>query len=217
MSLYLISQEFKKGSGKDRKWFHLLKIGYTTEETKKRRYKAYELHAPSSEILFEIPGTRSDESALHSLFSKYNYGGEWFNYTEEIVNYFSARSITEEIPAPKELDGLIYWEDMQEVLPWLCGKYGVSEEYLKILFDFKEPNFLNNRPFILGGEVYANYLQLLDTIFRVIDGRKARSIKRLQDIKNDIDYLVYYKGYSLSDAIAETNKTLDKTHQSTNT
>ena len=72
----------------------LLKIGYTNN--KKERDKSYNSLNPKCQILCEIPGAdRDKEKALHDYFDCYRYKGkgksrEWFEYNEEIVDYFSA-------------------------------------------------------------------------------------------------------------------------------
>lgn len=70
----------------------LLKIGYTNN--KKERDKSYNSLNPKCQILYEIPGAdESKEKALHDYFDCYrykNYGREWFEYSDEIVEYFKA-------------------------------------------------------------------------------------------------------------------------------
>ena len=79
----------------------LLKIGYTGESSKKNRFATYKMHNPLSEVLFTIPeGTEKHEKALHYLFRKYlyqDYGNEWFNYNEEIINFFSTHTTRESL------------------------------------------------------------------------------------------------------------------------
>ena len=68
----------------------LLKIGYTKDRD--RRYKQYRGCNPLFQVLYEIPGAdESKEKALHDYFDCYrykNYGREWFEYSDEIVEYF---------------------------------------------------------------------------------------------------------------------------------
>ena len=70
----------------------LLKIGYTKDRD--RRYKQYRGCNPLFQVLYEIPGAdESKEKALHDYFDCYrykNYGREWFEYSDEIVEYFKA-------------------------------------------------------------------------------------------------------------------------------
>lgn len=89
--IYLIQVEYKTCT--------LLKIGYTKDSNKDKRFIAYKLHNPLSEILFTIPGgTEKHEKSLHLLFRQYlypDYGNEWFVYNEEIIKFFQTH-ITKE-------------------------------------------------------------------------------------------------------------------------
>lgn len=89
--IYLIQIEYKTCT--------LLKIGYTKDSNKDKRFIAYKLHNPLSEILFTIPGgTEKHEKSLHLLFRQYlypDYGNEWFVYNEEIIKFFQTH-ITKE-------------------------------------------------------------------------------------------------------------------------
>ena len=84
--IYVIKVEYKD--------IDLLKIGYTKDENKDTRYSQYKMHNPLYQVIYEIPGAgRDKEKALHDYFSCYRYKGkgrEWFEYNEEIVDYFSA-------------------------------------------------------------------------------------------------------------------------------
>lgn len=63
------------------------KIGYTNNPDK--RLSALQTGNPYSlELMAVIEGTSSDESMLHSKFMNYRLNGEWFNYCEDIKNYF---------------------------------------------------------------------------------------------------------------------------------
>ena len=89
--IYLIQVEYKTCT--------LLKIGYTKDSNKDKRFIAYKLHNPLSEILFTISGgTEKHEKSLHLLFRQYlypDYGNEWFVYNEEIIKFFQTH-ITKE-------------------------------------------------------------------------------------------------------------------------
>ena len=89
--IYLIQVEYKTCT--------LLKIGYTKDSNKDKRFIAYKLHNPLSEILFTITGgTEKNEKSLHTLFMQYlypDYGNEWFVYNEQIIKFFQTH-ITKE-------------------------------------------------------------------------------------------------------------------------
>lgn len=88
--IYLIKSS---GYDENENLIHLLKIGYTEDSRKEGRFNAYKLHNPTCKILFEIPElTENDEKNIQYKFRKYlytDYGREWFEYNDEIVNFFN--------------------------------------------------------------------------------------------------------------------------------
>lgn len=86
--IYLIKSA---GYGKDNNYIDLLKIGYTEDTKKEGRFNAYKLHNPTCKILYELPElTEEDEKNIQYKFRKYlyiDYGREWFEYNDEIVNF----------------------------------------------------------------------------------------------------------------------------------
>lgn len=87
--IYLI-----KSAGYNEKgdFIHLLKIGYTEDNNKDKRFQLYKLHNPTCKVLYEIPNLPEDiEKRIQYKFRglKYNeYGNEWFYYSEDIINFF---------------------------------------------------------------------------------------------------------------------------------
>ena len=84
--------------------FFLLKIGYTEDNRKEVRYTIYRLHNPTFQVLYEIPGATEDhEKRVQYKFRNLlfpDYGREWFEYSEEIIEFFK------EIKSLEELDNL---------------------------------------------------------------------------------------------------------------
>lgn len=185
----------------------ILKIGYTSEKNRKQRFKAYELHNPGCKILSIIRGTRSDEKALHEYFKDLHWRGEWFKYDSRIIEYFKDRECGLKLPVPTITNNRIYWKDMNEVKLWLMGKYDIREAYIKELFGFPDPTLLEPEPSIRADE-YEIFLDLLDSVFKAYDNRKARSLCCIREVKNKIQSLVFSKGLVLKNAILEVNKTL---------
>lgn len=87
--IYLIRSA---GYGDDNKYIDLLKIGYTDESVKDKRYISYKLHNPTCKVLYEIlGGTEDQEKRIQYKFKDLlypNYGREWFYYSEEIIDFF---------------------------------------------------------------------------------------------------------------------------------
>ena len=87
--IYLIKSA---GYGDDNRYIDLLKIGYTDENAKDKRFNLYKLHNPTCKVLYEISnGTEDHEKRIQYKFKDLlypNYGREWFYYSEEIIDFF---------------------------------------------------------------------------------------------------------------------------------
>ena len=87
--IYLIKSA---GYDENENLIHFLKIGYTEDSSKDKRFSQYKLHNPTCKILYEIPDLPEDiEKKIQYKFRglKYNgYGNEWFYYSEDIINFF---------------------------------------------------------------------------------------------------------------------------------
>lgn len=96
--IYLIKSA---GYDENENLIHLLKIGYTEDNNRDRRFNAYKLHNPTCKILYELPElTEEDEKNIQYKFRKYlyiDYGREWFEYNDEIVNFFKNPEVVKNI------------------------------------------------------------------------------------------------------------------------
>lgn len=79
---------------KDRGYFQILKIGYTSWEKEgySRREGSYKSHNPTSEMLIKIPGMGQEvEVGLHEKFKAHRYSGdEWYEFVPEIIDFFKS-------------------------------------------------------------------------------------------------------------------------------
>ena len=70
----------------------LLKIGYTEDSNKDKRFTLYKLHNPGYKLLYEILGYDEDiEKRIQYKFRNLlysEYGREWFYYSDDIINFF---------------------------------------------------------------------------------------------------------------------------------
>lgn len=88
--IYLIETTYYNKETKE--ILDLLKIGYTEDDNKDKRFTLYKLHNPGYKLLYEISGYDEDiEKRIQYkfrdlLYSK--YGREWFYYSDDIVNFF---------------------------------------------------------------------------------------------------------------------------------
>lgn len=106
MIYVILSSGFKKDS--DTEFIKLLKIGYTNDDKKDRRYYQYISHNPTIKVLYEISeGTKETEDLLHAHFSKYRYseyGKEWFEFDKEIVEFFETNKTEDDLLKAVDLD-----------------------------------------------------------------------------------------------------------------
>lgn len=88
--IYLIETTYYNKDTKE--VLDLLKIGYTGDSKKDKRFMAYRMHNPGHKLLYEVLGYDEDiEKRIQYKFRglKYNgYGNEWFYYSEDIINFF---------------------------------------------------------------------------------------------------------------------------------
>ena len=75
-----------------------IKIGYTEDKNFNIRMQSYKTHYPFYELLYTIPDcTEDDEKKLHYYFRKYNKETEWFEESEEIIEFFNTHKTKESI------------------------------------------------------------------------------------------------------------------------
>lgn len=88
--IYLIETTYYNKETK--KVLDLLKIGYTEDSNKDKRFTLYKLHNPGYKLLYEILGYDEDiEKRIQYKFRNLlysEYGREWFYYSDDIINFF---------------------------------------------------------------------------------------------------------------------------------
>lgn len=67
-----------------------VKIGLS-QDFRKRRISIQQYLPLKLETYLVIPGTRTDEQALHDKFAKYRLHGEWFLFADEIADWVEAQ------------------------------------------------------------------------------------------------------------------------------
>ena len=92
-------------------YFPLLKIGYTKDIDS--RFDTYLLHNPGCKLLGKREGDTELESFFHSYYSKYKYPnrGEWFYYSQEIIDNFQTLEVGDKYLTKEE-----YIEGLREFL-----------------------------------------------------------------------------------------------------
>ena len=140
--IYLISVEYRYET--------LLKIGYTADKNSKKRFDTYKMHNPKSVVLFTIPGgTEKHEKAIHNKFRSFlysDYGNEWFNFDQSIINFFTIHTTKESLENDlieittvdsKDIPGL-HKEINRLVNRWLCLESDTPEKLYKNYYRIKQ-------------------------------------------------------------------------------
>ena len=90
--IYLIETTYYNKETKEVLDLDLLKIGYTEDSNKDKRFTLYKLHNPGYKLLYEILGYDEDiEKRIQYKFRNLlysEYGREWFYYSDDIINFF---------------------------------------------------------------------------------------------------------------------------------
>lgn len=134
--IYLIETTYYNKNTKE--ILDLLKIGYTEDNIKDRRFTAYKLHNPGFQLLYEIPGYNEDiERRIQYKFKDLmysEYGREWFYYSEEIINFFKEIDKIDLYSLPKNINPRfkIVVKKIRVILGYVL-QFDEIEEYLKKL------------------------------------------------------------------------------------
>ena len=97
--IYVIKSSAYKEGTNEKEYEDIIKIGYTGENSKKSRLDAYITENPTMRVLYLINnGTERDEKNLHYYFKRYRkYGNEWFEFNQEIINFFETHKTKESL------------------------------------------------------------------------------------------------------------------------
>ena len=98
--IYLImSSAMKEDEKGNLEYFRILKIGYTDDNHKDRRFDQYYLHNPTCKVLKTIPNaTQEQESRVQYNFRDLLYTrNEWFKYDQSIIDFFNNIKSLEEL------------------------------------------------------------------------------------------------------------------------
>lgn len=172
--IYLIKSA---GYDESENLIHLLKIGYTEDNNKDKRFQLYKLHNPTCKILYEIPDLSEDiEKRIQYKFRDLlylEYGREWFYHSEDIINFFKDIDNIDLESLPKnptrgDREFKKVKDECREVLSYFLNTRD-TENYLKnIIFDVKDQlsrdyvlEYLRKDPSI-GIEGVDKYLNMLE-------------------------------------------------------
>ena len=145
--LYLINETFFDKT--TREVIDLLKIGYTGDSGLDTRLSAYINHCPEAKLLFTIPGgDLKHESALLDKFRIHLYKGrEWFEYSDEIVDYFRYHTTLEslaDLGVSEKPGALEFKKEVTRVINLLLN-YKVSQGDITLEDGAKQLDNLVNR------------------------------------------------------------------------
>ena len=143
--IYLIETTYYNKNTKE--ILDLLKIGYTEDSNKDKRFTLYKLHNPGYKLLYEISGYDEDiEKRVQYKFRdlKYNeYGNEWFYYSDDIINFFKniVNVDLESLPKSPRRREVEFTNLKNEIIDIIKYLFLTKEEYM---------NYLENLITILG-------------------------------------------------------------------
>lgn len=176
--IYLIKSA---GYDENENLIHLLKIGYTEDNNRDRRFMSYKLHNPTCKILYEIPSLSEDiEKRIQYKFKDLlysEYGREWFYYSEDIINFFKDIDSIDLESLPKNpvrgsKDFKKIKNECREVLSYFFNSKD-TEDYLKNMISKVKDQL--TKDYVLeylrddssigpeGVDRYLNYLKCLET------------------------------------------------------
>jgi hypothetical protein len=176
--IYLIKSA---GYDENENLIHLLKIGYTEDNNRDRRFMSYKLHNPTCKILYEIPSLSEDiEKRIQYKFRDYKYkeyGNEWFYYNDDVINFFRDIDKVDLESLPKNpVRGSKEFKkiknECREVLSYFFNSKD-TEDYLKNIISKVKDQL--TRDYVLeylrddssigpeGVDRYLNYLKCLET------------------------------------------------------
>ena len=159
----------------------LLKIGYTEDSKKDKRFMAYRMHNPGYKLLYEVLGYSEDiEKRIQYKFKDLlysEYGREWFYYSEDIINFFKDIDSIDLKSLPKNpirgsKDFKKIKNECREVLSYFFNSKD-TEDYLKNIISKVKDQL--TRDYVLeylrddssigpeGVDRYLNYLKCLET------------------------------------------------------
>ncbi len=117
----------------------LLKIGYTEDNNKDKRFTLYKLHNPGFKLLYEILGYNEDiEKRIQYKFRDLlysEYGREWFYYSDDIINFFKDidNIDLESLPKSPRRREVEFTNLKNEVIDIIKYLFLTKEEYMNYL------------------------------------------------------------------------------------
>lgn len=161
----------------------ILKIGYTKDSSAQNRFSSYVNHNPTVEILFKIPNaTREQESLLHKYFKGFRiHGNEWYEYREEIINFFTSHTTKDSFVA--------FYKNIKQIRDTLVARFGIDYDMFIKTNEFSEEIFTFWRKLQVNysdkyvAEVFVKFLKdfrkdKIPKIFNVI-GCKRKEIRKI--------------------------------------
>ena len=209
--IYLIKSA---GYDENENLIHLLKIGYTEDNNRDRRFMSYKLHNPTCKILYEVPSLSEDiEKRIQYKFRNHkykDYGNEWFYYSDDIVNFF--RDIDKidleslpKSPMSEKRDYKRFRKMVKEFVPWITADIKDRDEYVKKIVDELGSN-LNSIQDILD-YVIKDYGE--DSISKYLEVTKRKEMKVYnEDLKTNNEVIEFINIYDTLTTIYDKLKML---------
>ena len=194
-----------------------LKIGYTQDNSGRKRLAAYVTHTPGFKVLYILPDLGEDfEEFLHTEFEEYNISGdlvcsgygesrEWFEYDQRIIDYFA------EIKEGKNLENVIMFSRFKKLVTTGHSKEGIKvvslfAEWEDLVLNEDKVNFyIQNKS---DPEIYSVVPKFYENLFDSAEGDVKTIVSALDcfDFINNSSFILSeklkkYTEYECSDKI----------------
>ena len=209
--IYLIKSA---GYDENENLIHLLKIGYTEDNNRDRRFMSYKLHNPTCKILYEIPSLSEDiEKRIQYKFRDYKYkeyGNEWFYYNDDVINFFRDIDKVDLVSLPKspmseKRDYKRFRKMVKEFVPWIIADIKDRNEYVKKIIDELGSNLNSNQDIL--DYVIKDYGE--DSISKYLEVTKKKEMKVYsEDSKINSEIIKFINTYETLTTIYDKLKML---------
>ena len=190
-------------------YIDLLKIGYTGDDKLKTRFNTYQYHNPTCKLLYTIPDCNEDDEAkLQYYFREYLLqkdlvspinSNEWFNYSEDIINFFkthttkSSLSDLEDIPGDKKKDFREFKLEVNKIIDYVLNTKLLDGSITPDDAAKQKDNLVNNI-------IDKNRLRSISSVWRYVNKVFNIYSPEINDLEEDVrDFISkfnYYRQYT---------------------
>lgn len=190
-------------------YIDLLKIGYTGDNKLKIRFNTYQYHNPTCKLLYTIPDCNEDDEAkLQYYFREYLLqkdlvssinSSEWFNYSEDIINFFkthttkSSLSDLKDVPEDKRKDFREFRLEVNKIVDYVLNVRLLDGSITPDDAAKQKDNLVNNI-------IDKNRLRTISSVWRYVNKVFNIYSSEINDLDEDVrDFMSkfnYYRQYT---------------------